>query len=165
MRQKTFISLPDGKWLSLECVTEIGLQVRFDQNNFDHVKTNSGLLSKAYPLSDLFSSTVYVIMQGYYFGRLFIITSIIIIIIMKKELLLKNYNLLTKYNALINLMYTSSKDKNISFEISCNKAKYVQRDALNNNNNNNNNKNNNNNIKVNSPRFGIIMTPFSRQSE
>ena len=75
---------------------------------------------------------------------------------MKEELLLKNYNLLTKYNALINLMYTSSKDKNISFEISCNKAKYVQCDALN---------NNNINIKVNSRRFGVIMTPFSRQSE
>ena len=64
---------------------------------------------------------------------------------MKKELLLK---LLTKYNALINLMYTSSKDKNISFEISCNKAKYVQRNALNNTVNNNNN-----NIKVNSQTF------------
>ena len=40
---------------------------------------------------------------------------------MRKEQLLKNDNLLTKYNALINLMYTSSNDKNISYEFSCNK--------------------------------------------
>ena len=41
----------------------------------------------------------------------------------------------------------------------------MNNDDNNNNNSNNNNNNNQANINVKSQRFGIIMTPFSRQNE
>ena len=84
---------------------------------------------------------------------------IYILCILKKEYLEKSMLYLL---VPVNEKYQNGQSKRSKFLLTC--ISYIITKS-NNNNNNNNNNNKQANINVKSRRFGVIVTPFSRQSE